>query len=237
MSSQLFNDLKDIKAIFITGTDTGVGKSILSAVLALNLFFNYKKNVAISKPIQTGNIKDTDFLEDITGKNIRIFNTYSLFLGAAPSVASKIEKKEIEIKKIINDIKTLENSFDSLIVEGIGGTSVPIINNESTKYIVSDLIKELNYPVVVVCRPSLGTINHSILTIEHLKQKGVNLLGYVISGYDTNSTDPVIKTASEEITNITNVKCLWKLPVIESPSFEELFKLLEKEKTLNSVSW
>ena len=84
----------NIKNIFITGTDTGVGKSIFSAVLALSLH-NEGKKVCISKPIQSGSPKDSDFLCELTGNKTPVFNTYSFSLPAAPSVAAEHEKKKL----------------------------------------------------------------------------------------------------------------------------------------------
>ncbi len=218
---------KNLKTVFITGTDTGVGKSIFSSYLALKLFPEGKK-VAISKPIQTGIPKDTDFLKELTGNKIPVFNTYSFSLGAAPSVASAIENKTIEIKKIITEIKNLEKEFDCVIIEGVGGIAVPIKQN----YLVSDLIKDLNYPVIIVARPSLGTINHTVLTIEFAKQKGLNILGFVISGYDFNTSDYVIRTAPEEISQITQINCLMKVKKINDFSFNSINSL---ENTIELV--
>ncbi len=218
---------KNIRTVFITGTDTGVGKSIFSSYLALKLFSEGKK-VAISKPIQTGIPKDTDFLKELTGNKIPIFNTYSFSLGAAPSVASEIENKIADVGKIISDIRILEKEFDCVIIEGIGGIAVPIKQN----YLVSDLIKDLNYPVIIVARPSLGTINHTVLTIEFAKQKKLNVLGFVISGYDFNTSDLVIKTAPDEISNITQTNCLMKVKKINDFSFNSINSL---ENTIELV--
>lgn len=217
----------DQKCVFITGTDTGVGKSIFSAFLAL-YFLNQGKKVAISKPIQTGAKKDTDFLLILTGNKIPVFSTYSFSLPAAPLVAAKQEAREIDIEKIISDIRKLEHEFDYVIVEGIGGIAVPIRKD----YLVSNLIKDLNYPIIIVARPTLGTINHTVLTIEFAKQKGLNILGYLISGYDEKTDDQVFppevgpplaeKTAPQEITNITDVRCLLKLPFFKDINYESL---------------
>lgn len=81
-------------------------------------------------------------------------------------------------------------------------------------YLVADLISELNYPTIIVARPTLGTINHTVLTIEFAKQKGLNILGFVISGYDEDTKDHVIKTAPEEISRITGVRCLMRLRLL-----------------------
>lgn len=211
----------NIKNIFITSTDTGAGKSIFSSILAL-AFYNQGKKVCISKPVQTGFLKDSDTLKKLTGNKIPIFNTYSFLLPAAPIVSAEHENKKIEIEKIISDIKKLGKEFDCIIVEGIGGIAVPIIDN----YLVADLIKDLNYPVVIVSRPSLGTINHTVLTIEFIKQKRLNLLGFVISQYDETLNDPVIKTAPDIISKLTQVQCLMKVPKVKELSF----------KSINSIS-
>ncbi|MBI3591398.1 MAG: dethiobiotin synthase [Candidatus Melainabacteria bacterium] len=212
------------KTIFITGTDTGVGKSIFTAMLALFYLVGGKK-IAISKPVQTGSPKDTDFLTSLTGNKIPVFNTYSFSLGAAPSLSSKIENEIIEKNKIIADIRKLENEFDVVIVEGIGGIAVPITDSVSPcndTYLVADLIKDLNYPIVIVARPTLGTINHTVLTMEFAKQKNLNVLGFVISGYDEKINDPVIKTAPDIISEITGLKCLMKIPVIKKVNYESI---------------
>ena len=207
----------NLNNIFITGTDTGVGKSIFSAVFALSLHHEGKK-VCISKPIQSGSPKDTDFLAELTGNKISIFNTYSFSLPAAPLISAKHENKEINIEKIISDIKSLEEKYDCVIVEGIGGIAVPIRNN----YLISNLIKDLNYPVVIVARPTLGTINHSVLTIEFAKERMLNLLGFVVSGYDETLNDLAVKTAPDVISELTEIKCLMKIPMIKEMSFESV---------------
>lgn len=171
--------------------------------------FNQGKKVIIVKPVQTGSPKDTKFLTRLTKNKIPVFNTYSFKLPAAPQVASRHEGKKISVKKIIQDIRKLEKEFEVVIVEGIGGIAVPICEN----YLVADLIKDLNYPVIIVCRPTLGTINHSVLTIEFAKQKKLKVLGFVISGYDKKTKDIAHKTAPRIISKITKVQCLMKLPI------------------------
>lgn len=209
------------KKIFITGTDTGVGKSVFTSILA-SYYLGLGNEVTISKPMQTGEDKDTDLLATLTGNKISIFNTYTFKLPAAPSVAASFEKKEIHKDKIISDIRKLEKEFDVVLVEGVGGIAVPM----SGSYLISDLIKDLNYPVVVVCRPTLGTINHTVLTLEYAKQKGLNIIGYVISGIDEKNSDPVIRSAEDEITSVTGIKCLMKVPYFEKLEYKNLSSLL-----------
>lgn len=226
-------DLSNLKTIFITGTDTEVGKSVFTAFLALDLQAK-GKNIAICKPLQTGDPKDTDNLKELTGNKIPIYNTYSLKLPAAPSVAARDENTSIDIKKIISEIKVLENKYDVVIIEGIGGITVPLLPNR--KYLVTDLINDLNYPTIVVARPNLGTINHTTLTLEFAKKENIDLLGFVISGYDENTTDTVIKTAPEEIEKITKVKCLMKLSKLKEVNFDSINSLVNNYASLATSS-
>lgn len=207
------------KTVFITGTDTGVGKSIFTSLLSL-FYLNKGKKVAIAKPLQTGITKDTDYLSFLTENKVPIFNTYSFKLGAAPLVSAKAEDKRIDINKIVSDLKNLENDFEFLIIEGVGGISVPLKEN----YLLSDLMTELNYPVIIVARATLGTINHTVLTIEFAKQKKLNVLGFVVSGYNENSNDIVVKTAPSVISEITGVECLLKIPMLENINYNTINK-------------
>ena len=209
------------KTIFITATDTGVGKSIFTSILAISEYRSGKK-VAISKPIQTGIQKDTDILYNLTGGEIPIFNLYSFSLGAAPLISQRVEEKQINLEKVISGIRKLENEFDCVIVEGIGGIAVPLLEKDSEIYTIGDLIKDLNYPAIIVSRSLLGTINHTVLSIEFAKQKGLNISGFIVSGYEKNTKDIVIKTAPEVIFEMTGVSCLLKVPLLKEISYKAI---------------
>ncbi|CAB3288381.1 ATP-dependent dethiobiotin synthetase BioD [Methanocaldococcus lauensis] len=168
--------------IFITGTDTGVGKTYVSAILAENL----KKmgvNVGYLKPVETGGREDTLTLKNVlkNDDDLDLMNPINLKLPLSPNIAFDVENVHLtldEIKeKIMNAYKTLKNKYDFLIVEGAGGVYVPIKEN----FLMSDLIKFLDLDAVVVSRPNLGTINHTLLTIEHLRNKNINVRGVIIN--------------------------------------------------------
>ncbi|CAB3289276.1 ATP-dependent dethiobiotin synthetase BioD [Methanocaldococcus lauensis] len=168
--------------IFITGTDTGVGKTYVSAILAENL----KKmgvNVGYLKPVETGGREDTLTLKNVlkNDDNLDLMNPINLKNPLSPNIAFEVENVQLtldEIKeKIMNAYEVLKNKYDFLIVEGAGGVCVPIKEN----FLMSDLIKFLNLDAVVVSRPNLGTINHTLLTIEHLRNKGINVRGVIIN--------------------------------------------------------
>ncbi|WP_456373865.1 dethiobiotin synthase [Methanocaldococcus sp.] len=168
--------------LFITGTDTGVGKTYVSAILAENL----KKmgvNVGYLKPVETGGREDTLTLKNVlkNDDNLDLMNPINLKNPLSPNIAFEVENVQLtldEIKeKIMNAYEVLKNKYDFLIVEGAGGVCVPIKEN----FLMSDLIKFLNLDAVVVSRPNLGTINHTLLTIEHLRNKGINVRGVIIN--------------------------------------------------------
>src|SRR3990167_2155347 len=147
------------KGIFITGMDTGVGKTVVTAGLVLSL--KHKGlDVGIMKPIQSGGRGDTEFLIKVSGVNdeIELINPYYLKKPLAPLTASEIEGVKIDITAIKNAFEELSRRHDIVIVEGIGGLLVPLTED----YFVSDLILELDIPVIVVSRVGLGTINHTL---------------------------------------------------------------------------
>ena len=185
MVSYLNNRLKFLMGemvIFVTGTDTGVGKTYVSSILAENL----KKmgvNVGYLKPIETGGREDTLTLKNIlkTDDGLDLMNPINLKLPLSPNIVFEVENSPLtlnEIKeKIKNAYEVLKERHDFLIVEGAGGVCVPIKDD----FLMSDLIKFLGLDAVVVSRPNLGTINHTLLTVEHLRNKGINVRGVIIN--------------------------------------------------------
>ncbi|HXV28180.1 MAG TPA: dethiobiotin synthase, partial [bacterium] len=148
--------------IFITGTDTGVGKTVVAAGLALALKERGMK-VGVMKPVATGCLgangslvsEDAVYLwEAAENEYPALTNPLRLRNPLAPHVAATLEKKEIDIKKIHDAYRELQKHYDFLIVEGIGGLFVPITKD----YYVSHLIREMRLPLVIVARSGLGSI-------------------------------------------------------------------------------
>ncbi|WP_456472320.1 dethiobiotin synthase [Methanocaldococcus sp.] len=167
--------------IFITGTDTGVGKTYISSIIGEHL--KDKLKVAYLKPIETGGREDTLTLKKILklDEPLDIINPINLSLPLSPNIAFDVENINIDLKEIKERIAKsynyLKDKYDFLIVEGAGGVCVPI----KDKFLMSDLIKFLDLPAIIVSRPNLGTINHTLLTIEHLRNKGVEIRGVIIN--------------------------------------------------------
>ena len=159
--------------LFITGTDTGIGKSMISAILIVGL------NAMYWKPIQSGleGITDTDWVRDKTGLPSIHFHpeTYRFRLPLSPHAAADHDGIRINLEDFT---APAIDENDHLIVEGAGGVMVPL--NE-TRF-MSDLMKKLDLPVLLVASNSLGTINHTLLSLDHLRRKGLDVMGVVLNG-------------------------------------------------------
>jgi dethiobiotin synthetase len=168
-----------MKRIFVTGISTDVGKTIASAIITEALEADYWK------PIQAGDLEHSDshkIKELISNKKTVVHqNSYALKTPMSPHAAAEIDNLIIDIAQIIEPQTT-----NHLVIEGAGGLMVPL-NEEDT---ILDIIKE-NYQVIVVSRHYLGSINHSLLTIESLKQKGFNV-AVIFSGNEHPSTEGII---------------------------------------------
>ena len=170
---------------FISGTDTSVGKTVVSCILAKKL------NASYYKPIQCGtnsnNLKDSDVIKK-NCRNVKVFNeSYFFKYPLSPNIASKIEMKNIDIQKILSIKK--KKIASKIIVEGAGGLQVPI----NSKYLMSDLIILFGLPLILVCRTELGTINHTLLSLELIKRKEINLFGVVFVGKENCETIKTIE--------------------------------------------
>ena len=206
--------------IFITGTDTGVGKTVITAAIAWTLK-RAGRDVAVIKPIQTGTEQtgpmDIDFIQKVLGTNYDIDDVcpYRFPKPLAPLVASEIEGEKIDADKIRKAYIKLKSAHEVVLVEGAGGLLVPILED----YLMSDLASDLGLPLVVVARPRLGTLNHTLLTIQSGSARGLEMLGVVINNFPR---DPGIaeRTNPGLITEMTGVPLLGVYPSDPSISVE-----------------
>ncbi|MES9684615.1 dethiobiotin synthase [Bacillus sp. AFS001701] len=174
------------KGYFVTGIDTDIGKTYVTAQMVDCL---QKKGIdAIPyKPIQSGvvNINNRVIGEDVAFYKEKLelteehdyYSTYTFKTPVSPHLASKLEDVFIDEQVILERYKQLENKHDVVFVEGAGGVAVPLKENFGT----IDLIKLLNLPVILVTTLKLGTINHTVLTTEYLKSHHINLKGLLIN--------------------------------------------------------
>lgn len=162
-------------ALFVTGTDTDVGKSIISAILTLGLEASYWKPVQ-SGPGPDSSTGDSAYIQSLTGLPKKHFlpERHRLSQPLSPHAAAAIDGIEISL----SDFALPAHDRPHLVVEGAGGLLVPLNQRD---YIL-DLMRQLQLPVVLVARSSLGTINHTLLSIEQLRRAELPICGVVLNG-------------------------------------------------------
>jgi len=168
--------------IFITGTDTGVGKTLVAAILMAGM-----ENAYYWKPIQSGPPRDTRTVRELTGLAADRFlpETYRLNHPLSPHAAARRDGIRIRL-----DDFQLPKKAGGLVVEGAGGIMVPINEN----HLMLDLVKKLALPVILVARSTLGTINHTLLSLDLLNRHGIEVVGVVMNGPRDPSNKDAIET-------------------------------------------
>lgn len=192
---------------FITGIGTGIGKTIASAVITEKLNADYWK------PIQSGDLAQSDSLtiESLISNNQTIIHpeTYRLSQPLSPHLSAKLDRIEIELNQF-----QLPETDNNLIVEGAGGLMVPL----NSRALILDLIKHLDLEVILISQHYLGSINHTLLTINTLIQNNIKIKGIIFNG-DTNlaSQDYILRyTEINHLGNIPTLKSIDKLNIIEA---------------------
>jgi dethiobiotin synthetase len=174
--------------IFVTGTDTGVGKTVVAGALA-GALRSRGLDVGVMKPVQTGAVRtpagwvapDARCLAAAARVEdpMELICPVRLEAPLAPSVAADLEGTPVSVTRILDACRELRGRHRWLIVEGAGGLCVPIRDD----YLMSDLARDMELPLLVVARPSLGTINHTLLTLRYAQSAGLPVLGIVIGDY------------------------------------------------------
>jgi dethiobiotin synthetase len=194
------------KTLFITGIGTGIGKTIVSAVLTEKLKSDYWK------PIQSGDLDDSDTLKvkNLVSNTASTFHTeaYRLTQPYSPHKSAAIDGITIDLNKII-----APKTNNRLIIEGAGGLMVPLNDD----YLMIDLIKQLDVEVVLVSQNYLGSINHTLLSVAMLKQYDIKIAGIIFNG----KTD---ENSESYILNYTGVKLLGHLPEFETVDKDAIIK-------------
>jgi dethiobiotin synthetase len=186
--------------LFITGISTDVGKTIASAIITEALEADYWK------PIQAGDLENSDshkvksFLSN--KKTVIHSNSYALNTPASPHLAAELDSIVIDLKKIVEPV-----TKNHLVIEGAGGIFVPLNSNDC----VIDLIQS-DYKVIVISRHYLGSINHTLLTIEALQNRKITIAGIIFSGEENKATETIILSK-------TGVKCVGRIE--QEPYFDQ----------------
>lgn len=186
--------------IFISATDTGVGKTFYSKKLLEYLLANsiyQASELAYYKPIQCGQDKDyKEINKDLP--NVQTYCSYDLQFPASPNFAAKLENIQIDLNKIQKDFYSIKAKHKFIVVEGAGGLAVPLNDQD----LVSDIAKVLSLSVLLIIRPNLGTINHSLLSIKHLRNRKIKLEGIIPSDLDHDCSKEQLESALQSIIKI-----------------------------------
>ena len=167
------------KIVFVTGTDTGAGKTLLTALL-LDLLRRSGVRALAMKPFCSGSRADVEFLSAVQNHELptEMLNPFYFREPIAPLIAARKQGSRIELKAVVARIREVQKSCDCLLVEGSGGLMVPL----GEDYSVLDLINKLGGPVIVAARNRLGVINHAVMTIKIMEYVGVKINKIVLMG-------------------------------------------------------
>lgn len=201
-----------LRGVFVTGTDTGVGKTIVSAAIAAT-WRRAGRAVVYVKPVQSGAADGDDDPADVAAL-ADVATVVGPVIGPslAPGVAARRAGQELlgdELESVVRDAASARPDA-SLVVEGAGGLLVELGSDGTT---CADLAGRLGLPVVVVARPGLGTLNHTALTVAELERRGLPLAGVVVCGYPE---DPDLATATNlaELDRLTDGSLVAVLPLL-----------------------
>jgi len=179
------------KTVFISGIDTDAGKSIITGLMAKYLM-NKGVNVITQKFIQTGNTTSSEDIEkhrEIMGVGPYDVDTnrttcpYIFTYPASPHLAAEIDNKTIDVTKITEATAKLEEQFETVLLEGAGGLFVPI----TREYYTIDYVQDTNFPLILVTSSKLGSINHTLMSLELCKKRGINLVGLIYNEFPNDS--------------------------------------------------
>lgn len=218
--------MKKPRGIFVTGTDTGVGKTVVSAALLFALK-SAGLDAVYMKPVQTGCRRksgrllapDLDFVLSIAGlrpppKERRLMAPYCFRKPCSPHLAARLEKRPIKLSRITSSFKALKRAHDFVIVEGAGGVLTPLAWQCS----MIDLMQALALPVIIVARPGLGTINHTLLALRELRRAKLNILGVVINDAGATRETVIEKDNLKTIEQLGNTRIIAQLPFMRERS-------------------
>jgi len=218
-----------MSGLFITATDTDVGKTVITGAIAA-AFKARGMNVGVMKPMASGGVADSQgtlVAEDATflmraagiGESERdLVNPLCLEPALTPAVAAKVSGVFVDIPAIIKVYQVLTESYEPLLVEGVGGITAPLWQD----YLLADFMVELALPVIVVTRANLGSINHTVLTIEYARHRGIQVAGIIINGWNDGEVGILEISNGEYMERLTGVPILGRFPYSSAISEGEI---------------
>jgi dethiobiotin synthetase len=213
-------DLPRVQGVFVTGTDTEVGKTWIAAGLTM-VWHRWGRSAVYFKPVQSGcpeeagKLVPTDarLAQELAGlrEPLELLTPITLRLPLAPGVAAAREGTLIDLAAVAGAFRDLAARYEIVVVEGAGGLYVPVIG---IRFLMLDLMRWLKLPLVVVARPGLGTVNHTALTVLAARQAGLSVAGVIINRYPAR---PSLADESNPEVNagITGTPILGKVPEVD----------------------
>jgi dethiobiotin synthetase len=219
-----------MKALFITGTDTGVGKTVVTGLLGRWLI-QRGYNVVTQKWIQTG--KENDLLVHLRmmGKleelreYMELMSPCRFKFPSSPHLASSIEGERVDWGRIMRAFTSLCEGFEIVLVEGVGGVLVPV----GREILLIDMVKEAGLPVLIVALNRLGAINHTLLTLEALKNRGIDVVGVIFNNILQDEDRTILDDNPKIISHIGRVPILGVLEYGEEDELWEGFLKIGEE--------
>lgn len=229
-----------LRGLFVTGTDTGVGKTIVTAALAAALRAE-GLNVGVWKPVQSGarlgsGNTDAERLRRCAGiaERPEEITSYTFDAPLAPYAAAKEEGVTLTLKGLARAGDETARRYGALLIEGAGGVAVPLTEDA----LVADLISELRIPALIVARSALGTINHTLLTAAYLRERNVPIAGVILNDGDRAETgfDPSIDTNAALIERYGELRVLGRIPALTGePNPETLNDIVRRNIDLAPI--
>ena len=225
-----------MKSLFITGTDTDVGKTYITAGLAITLR-KMSIDVGVMKPFAAGVAQKKGFKSEdveILSNAAQINDSESLVnpqffpISASPYTAWKKLKIKPKIPLILSSFKKLSKKHDMMLVEGMGGTLTPILKN----YYITNLIKDMKIPAVIVTRSKVGTVNHTLMTVMMCQKYKIPIKGIIINNFDKGYP---INQLKKDLESLTGIKVLGSIPFIKDMSDKSLYRIFKKNIDMKSL--
>ena len=219
-----------LKSLFITGTDTDVGKTYVTAGLAVTLR-KMGVDVGVMKPFAAGTAQKKGFKSEdieILSKAAQVNDPENLVnpqffpIPASPYTAWKTLKIKPKTSTILSSFKKLSKLHEMILVEGMGGVMTPIIND----YYITHLIKDMKLPTVIVTRTKIGTVNHTLMTVKMCEKYKIPITGIIIN--DFNSDGYNTKELTRDLKNLLKIPILGSIPFIDDLSDSSLYKIFKK---------
>ena len=219
-----------MKSLFITGTDTDVGKTYITAGLAV-VIRKMGIDVGVMKPFAAGAAQKKGYKsEDIVILSRaaqacdpeNLVNPQFFPIPASPYTAWKNLKIKPKINSVLSSFKSLSKIHSIMLVEGMGGIMTPILKN----YFVTDLIKDMKIPAILVTRTKVGTVNHTIMTVKMCEKYKIPIKGIIINDFDSDGYK--VKELTRDLKSLTGVPILGSIPFINDLSDASLYRIFKK---------